>query len=140
MLPLRYPLRWQVAGILLLIVTLTAALMPAVWFWDDRVAALRWFENTDKWLHGIAFLVLSFWFAGLYAVRSLWRVAVGLLLFGVAIEVLQRMISYRTADLTDIAADAAGIIVGLSLGVAGAAGWCLRVEKRWLKTGNDAGV
>ena len=139
MLPLRYPRRWQLASILLLFFTLTAALMPAVWFFDDKVAALHWFENTDKWLHGITFLVLSLWFTGLYAVRSFWRVATGLLAFGLVIEVLQRMISYRTADLIDLAADAAGIGIGLLAGVAGLAGWCLRVENRWSDSG-DRGV
>jgi VanZ family protein len=140
MLPLRYPRRWQVASMLLLVVTLSAALMPAIWLWDDKVAALRWFENTDKWLHGVTFLVLSFWFAGLYAVRSFWRVALGLLVFGVVIELMQRMISYRSADLIDIAADVAGIIVGLLIGLAGAAGWCLRLENRCLKKTNDTDV
>lgn len=137
MLALRYPRRWQLASVLFLVVTLAAALMPAVWFWGDKVAALRWFENTDKWLHGITFLALSFWFVGLYAARDFWRIAVGLLVFGVIIEILQRMISYRTADLIDVAADAAGIVGGLLIGAAGAAGWCLRVERRWFRKSNN---
>jgi VanZ family protein len=125
------------ASLLLLFVTLAAALMPAIWLWEDKVAALRWFENTDKWLHGITFLVLSIWFSGLYTRRSLWRVAVGLLAFGVVIEVLQRMISYRSADLIDIVADAAGIVLGLGVAFLGAAGWCLRIENRWFTNSAD---
>jgi hypothetical protein len=125
------------ASLLLLFFTLGAALMPAVWLWDSKVAALRWFENTDKWLHGITFLVLSLWFSGLYTLRSLWRVAVGLLAFGVVIEVMQRMISYRSADMIDIAADAAGIVLGLGIALLGPRGWCLWVENRWLSNSND---
>ena len=132
MLPLRYSRRWQIASIFFLIVVLAAALMPAVWFWGDKVGALSWFENIDKWLHGATFLALSIWFVGLYRKRSFWRIALGLLAFGVVIEVCQRMISYRTADMIDIAADVVGIIAGLAIGYAGAAGWCLRVENRLL--------
>ena len=128
MLPLRHPKRWQVASILFLLLTLAAALMPAFWAFDNKVAALRWFENADKWLHGIVFFVLAVWFSGLYAKPAFWRIAVGLLAFGALIEVLQRMISYRTADMIDIAADGIGIVAGLLVGALGASGWCQRFE------------
>ncbi len=62
---------------------------------------------------------------------------IGLHAFGVVIEVMQRMISYRSADMIDIAADAAGIVLGLGIALLGARGWCLRVENRWLSNSND---
>ena len=130
MLPLRYVGRWQAASLLLLLVVLAAAMMPAVWLWDDKVKALKWFAGVDKWLHGITFLVLSVWFVGLYRRRSFWRIALGLLAFGLVIEICQRMVSYRTADAIDVVADAAGIAIGLAIGYAGAGGWCLRLENR----------
>lgn len=131
MLPLQHARRWQIASILILILVLGAALMPAVWFFDSKVAALRWFEDVDKWLHGITFLVLAAWFTGMYQRRSYWRIALGLLAFGFVIEVCQRMVSYRTADVYDVIADAGGIIIGLLIGIAGLGGWCLRLENRW---------
>ena len=133
MLPLRHAGRWQMASMLLLSLVLVATLMPAVWFWDDRFTALSWFESKDKWLHGITFLVLSIWFTGLYSKRAYWRVGLGLLVFGLAIEACQRMVSYRTADWLDVGADAAGIILGLVIGVAGIGGWCLRAEEHFAK-------
>jgi len=133
MLPLRHTRRWQLASLVLLILVLAAALMPAVWFWDDRISAYSWFENFDKWLHGVTFLALALWFAGLYRRHSYWKIGLGLLLFGLMIEGCQRMVSYRTADWLDVGADAAGIIIGLVLGVAGIGGWCLRVEERLAK-------
>ena len=43
MLPLRHVRRWQMASLFILIMVLVAALMPAVWFWDDRVKGIAWF-------------------------------------------------------------------------------------------------
>ena len=130
MLPLRHVRRWQLASLLILIMVMIAALMPAVWFWDDRVKGIAWFQSVDKWLHGISFLVLTVWFAGLYRVQSYWRIALGLLAFGLFIELCQRMVTYRSADWLDVGADAAGIIVGLAISLAGVGGWSQRLEAR----------
>ena len=132
MLPLRHAKRWRIASIVLLLAVLVAALMPAVWFIDNRVQALSWFRGVDKWLHGIVFFTLSLWFAGMYHRSSYWRVAIGLLAFGFAIEICQRMVSYRSAEWYDVAADTAGIVAGLLVALLGAGGWCLRFENRFL--------
>ena len=134
MLTLRYANRWRLASLIILFFVLLLALMPAVWFWDDRVAGLNWFEGVDKWLHGITFTVLSVWFAGMYRRESYWKIAVALLVFGIVIEVCQRMVSYRSAELFDVGADAAGIMLGLMISLAGMGGWCLRVEERLTKS------
>ena len=133
MLPLRHVRRWQLASLIILFFVLAMALMPAVWFFDDKVKALSWFESVDKWLHGVTFLVLSLWFTGLYRTGSYWKMGIGLLLFGLVIEACQLMVSYRTADWIDVGANAAGIILGLVIGVAGIGGWCLRAEERLAK-------
>jgi hypothetical protein len=129
MLPLRYARRWQLASLIILLLVLAATLMPAVWFWDDRLGGLRWFQNFDKWVHGITFLSLSLWFAGLYPKNAYWKIAFGLLAFGLIIEACQRMVGYRTAEWLDVGADAAGIMAGLVIGLLGIGGWCLQVEK-----------
>jgi len=133
MLPLRHTRRWQVASLILLLLVLVATLMPAVWFWDDRFKALSRFQGVDKWFHGVTFLVLSMWFTGMYHTRSYWKIGIGLLLFGLVIEACQRMVSYRMAEWYDVGADAAGIILGLVIGMAGIGGWCLRAEERLAK-------
>jgi len=130
MLALRYAGRWRAAGLMLLILVLAATLMPAVWFMSDSREFISWFTNIDKWLHGITFLFLAIWFSGQYERRSYWRIAVGLFLFGVLIEACQRMVSYRSAEWYDLAADVAGTVVGLVIATAGVGGWSLRVE-RW---------
>jgi VanZ family protein len=129
MLPLRHARRWQAAGIAVLVVVLAAALMPAIWFMrelsDPRVA------HADKWFHAITFTILTVWFSGQYSRRSYWRIAAGMLAFGAFIEICQRMLSYRSAETMDLAADAIGILAGLLIAWAGAGGWSLRVEQ-WI--------
>ncbi len=128
MLPLQHARRWRMASMFLLLAVLAATLMPVVWFWSDKIEMLVWIASIDKWLHGFTFLMLTVWFAGQYRPLSYWRVAVGLLAFGLIIEICQRMVSYRTAEWFDVAADAAGIVIGIAVAIAGAGGWCLRVE------------
>lgn len=128
MLSLRYARRWQTASVLLLLLVLAATLMPAVWLWSDRRQVVAWFFEFDKWLHGITFVFLAIWFSGQYERRSYWRIGIGLIFFGLLIEASQRMVTYRSSELLDIVADAAGIAVGLVIAAAGAGGWSLRIE------------
>lgn len=115
---------------LLLVVALAAALLPMHWFWRTDGPPL--FVNLDKWLHGIAFTLLALWFAGQYARESYWHLGVGLAAYGMLIEVMQRMVPYRTADWMDFAADLAGVAVGMAIAVAGLGGWSPRFES-WLE-------
>ncbi len=130
MLSLRYARRWQIAGIVLLGMVLGAALAPADWFFPHGRNSP--FFISDKWLHGITFAALALWFTGQYARRSYWRLVMGLVTFGLLIEVTQRMVSYRTADWMDLLADLLGVAVGIAIALAGAGGWCLRFEA-WLQ-------
>ena len=131
MLSLRYAGRWRAAGLMLLILVLAATLMPAVWFVSDRREFISWLTNIDKWLHGATFLFLAVWFSGQYERRAYWRIAIGLLLFGILIELCQRLVAYRTAEWYDLAADVAGIVIGLAIAAVGVGGWSLRAEG-WL--------
>lgn len=131
MQPLRYRRRWWIASVLLLILVLAATMMPAVWVFPTKREFLAWFVHVDKWLHGITFVFLAIWFGGLYRRQSYWRVAVGLIAFGVLIEACQRLVTYRSADWLDIAADAGGIAIGLSIALAGLGGWTIWFEN-WL--------
>ena len=133
MLPLRYAQRWRTASVVLLLLVLIAALMPALSFFPYRRQLVIWFIDLDKWSHGVTFVFLAVWFAGQYRPRSYWRIGVGLILFGVLIEVCQRMVTYRSAEWLDIAADAAGITAGLLIALAGLGGWSHRVESWFMR-------
>lgn len=129
MLPLQYTRRWQLAGGFALLAVFGAALAPAIWFWSPRAG--RALMDADKWLHAGTFMVLALWFSGQYTRRSYWKIALWLLLFGVVIELCQRLLTYRSGDLRDLAADALGIVLGLSLALTGIGGWSVRAED-WL--------
>ncbi len=128
MLALRYRSRWQLAGIVLLLTALVAALLPDLPFIDLS----RPFRMTDKGLHALAFAFLAVWFSGQYARRSFWRIGLGLIAFGALIELIQGMVSYRNAEWMDMYADGVGITMGLIIALLGAGGWSLRVEQ-WLE-------
>ena len=110
---------------------LTLALVPEDWFWIPDTKSP--FFLSDKWMHGITFTALAIWFSGQYALRSYWRIALGLAFFGLLIELTQRMVSYRTADGMDFLADLLGIAFGMAVALAGTGGWCLRFEQ-WLES------
>jgi len=131
MLALRHESRWRFASILLLGLVLVATLSPAFWLFGDKASALLWFHNADKWLHGLTFLVLAIWFTGLYRRSAWWLIAIGLTAFGFLVEGCQLLVSYRTADWIDIAANTVGILVGLGVAAAGLGGWGPRFEN-WL--------
>jgi VanZ family protein len=140
MLPLHYARRWRQAGVALLVLVFIAALMPAVWLWPNPREFMAWFDNVDKLLHGATFLFLAVWFSGQYRPRSYWRIGLGLIAFGMLIEVCQRAVGYRTADWFDLAADVVGVVLGLLIALAGLGGWTLRIEDRLRKQESGAGI
>ena len=128
MLPLRHTGLWRISSAVILVLVLVATLSPVVWFLDSKMRAVGWFDNADKWLHAMTFLLLTVWFTGLYERRAWLKTALYLVLFGFLVELCQLLLSYRTAEWSDIAANTAGIIVGLIVAAAGLGDWGMRVE------------
>lgn len=126
MLDLRFTRFWQLASLLGMLLVLVAALVPAGWIWGNHSAFN--FQPSDKWLHGITFAFLTFWFCGQYERASYWRVFLGLAAFGILIEICQQAVAYRSAEAMDLAADLAGILVGLLLSLLITGGWSQKVE------------
>jgi VanZ family protein len=123
MLPLRRVQSWRLANAGLLLLVLVMTLMPEDWFWPGQRPAHDWIENADKWLHGLTFAFLAVWFAGQYAAKAYWKIGIGLMVYGLLIEVCQWLVGYRMAESLDIAADTIGIVIGLALASAGLGGW-----------------
>ena len=127
MLPLQHGAFWRSLSLAMLVAVLVGALSPAIWF-GNKADALSFIKNADKWVHGITFFVLAVWFSGLVERRRYWLVGAGLIAFGALLEFFQMYVRFRTADHFDIAANTAGIIVGLTVAIAGLGGWGLRAE------------
>jgi len=128
MLPLKYERFWRIADLTMILLVFFFALVPAAWFWHDTVNIMALSKHSDKFLHGMTFIVLSVWFSGQYQRLSYWKIAAGLMLCGILIELCQFRVGYRSADWYDIGANTLGIIVGMSMAVAGLGGWSLRAE------------
>jgi len=91
------------------------------WLW---LLAILWLSLTrnpphiditqgDKLGHFLAYGSLMFWFCQLYVSRRA-RIgcALGFIAMGIAIEFVQRATGYRSFELLDMAADAAGVLIG----------------------------
>jgi len=124
-LPLRHTGRWRLADIAVLVIVLAGTLAPKMP--HVHGAGL----HSDKWMHAITFMLLTVWFAGQYSRRSYWRIVVGMLAFGALVEICQRIVGYRSAEVMDFVADAIGILAGILIAWAGAGGWSLRFEE-WI--------
>lgn len=103
-----------------------ARLVQAVFFWIPlglvTAAALlpqgapMPFAISDVLLHAFAFTYLTAALGRVhYAPARRWPVALWMLCYGLALEVVQSFIPERTAELKDLIVDAAGIALGLGL-------------------------
>ena len=94
---------WRAAGWTGIVLTLLASLLPP---------ALEGGEShVDKLAHLLGYALLMFWWAQL-VVHKRWKLAVAVVLFGVAIELLQGLTPERQPDPLDALANAAGALLG----------------------------
>ncbi len=93
---------WYSLATLMLLVVAAASLLPAP---DVGVS--------DKLSHVITYLVLAGWFSLLASNRVVlcWT-AVGLLAYGMLMELLQGTTGYRYAEWGDVLANGAGVVAG----------------------------
>ena len=67
----------------------------------------------DKIGHTIAYLFLMLWFAQIYrSLSTRMRIAMGLVILGIAIEFAQEQTGYRRFEVADMGADAIGVAIG----------------------------
>ena len=81
-------------------------------------AAIPEVKNGDKIGHFIAYFSLMIWFSWLYPkpwVRNLY--AIGFIVLGGVMEVLQSMTAYRMGDIEDFHVNTVGVIVGFVFSV-----------------------
>ncbi len=129
MLPLRYPWLWVLLGW-----TLIAGVIYGSLTSDGMV---RWLPFSDDVMHASSYGLLMTWFAGLYSRNRYGWIALVVLTLGLALEIIQSQLSYRSFDPFDLLANALGVSVGFILSFWMLAGWCQRLEE-WL-TSRHAG-
>lgn len=107
--PLRHLWLWRGVGRALILASITVALLPAP-------PGMGRIAFGDKIAHAVAFALLMLWYAQIYAGhRDRVRCASGLAAVGFAIELLQSLVPYRSADGWDLVADCVGVAIGLLL-------------------------
>jgi VanZ family protein len=94
---------WQAGGWLGVIITLVVSLMPPP---INEGGA-----HADKIIHLTGYAVLTFWWAQLIIQRR-WRLALAVVLFGIAIEGLQGLTPDRQTDALDVLANSGGVLLG----------------------------
>jgi len=76
------------------------------------------FEASDKLGHLLGYAVLMFWFAQLYTRRARVLYAAGFIAMGIALEVLQGELRYRTYEVFDMYANSLGVLAGWAAALA----------------------
>jgi VanZ family protein len=94
---------WQIGGWLGVAVTMVVSLTPPVLEESSG--------NADKLVHLAGYAILMFWWAQLVT-RQRWKLAIAVVLFGIAIEGLQGLTPNRQPDLLDALANAGGVLLG----------------------------
>jgi VanZ family protein len=70
-------------------------------------------ENEDKLGHLAAYGLVTLWFTQIHTgLRQRIWLAVGMVALGIALEYAQRTTGYRSFDIADMVADAAGVAIG----------------------------
>lgn len=121
MLPVRHPRWWLVLGWAFILFAVIVCLLPG--------KALPNTGVNDKIEHWMLYAFLTVWFCGLYPRSRYVFIATALFLMGGGIELAQgAMHMGREADIRDVVANTAGIVVGLLLALAGLGGWAQWID------------
>jgi VanZ family protein len=119
---LRWRALWLAAGWLILAAIVWLSLTPS----PPKLE----FEYSDKLGHCAGYGVLMFWFCQLYARRGArLAYAAGFAAMGVALELAQGALGYRTAEEFDMLANALGVLLGWALALASGPRVFERIER-----------
>jgi VanZ family protein len=99
---------WQVVGALLVALIVELSLTP-------HPIELP-LDHGDKYEHVLAYAVLMLWWAQIVSGRlSRLGLAAGFVAMGIALEFAQRATGYRSFEIQDMEAGAAGVLLGWAL-------------------------
>jgi VanZ family protein len=94
---------WHAGGWIGIFLTLLVSLLPPTLEGGE--------SHIDKLAHLLGYALLMFWWAQLVTQKR-WKLAIAVVLFGIAIELLQGLTPERQPDPLDALANAAGALLG----------------------------
>jgi VanZ family protein len=99
----------------LLAILLVGGLLMALRPLTPHASPENWFPHSDKLVH-LSFFAAAWWLGVKAGLRPDWRLGLGLLLYGVGMELAQALFSAgRGAELKDVVADGIGLLLGAAL-------------------------
>ena len=115
---------WLVLGWMLVLLVVYLSLTPAP-------IALE-IHQGDKFSHALAYLVLMSWFANLYE-TPVERISLtaGFIAMGITLEFVQGLVGYRSFEVADMGAGAAGVASGWLLAPPRAPNYLGLAERFW---------
>lgn len=72
-------------------------------------------DFNDLVLHCLAYGLLMWWFIQAYTSKKRYGMMAGFIGWGVVLEIMQGMTSYRTFEMVDMVANSVGVLLGLGL-------------------------
>ena len=96
---------WKSVGVLFILAAFILSLGP-------DVVTPSGIPHIDKVIHASSYAGLTFWFLLVYPRRLYWRIAVGFVVMGAMIEVLQYFVPYHKAEVNDAIANTIGVTTG----------------------------
>lgn len=86
--------------------------------------------DSDKLVHFLTYALLSGWFSLVVKYsRTLWVVLFGLIAFGLLMENLQGLTSYRFQDMDDAIANGLGVMVGITIHFSPLRGILVKIDR-----------
>jgi len=101
---LRYLRLWKGLGLLFIVAAFVLSLGPDV--------TPKGIPHIDKFIHATSYAGLTFWFLLVYPKRHHWMFAVGFVVMGGLIEVMQYFTPYHLAEVNDAIANTVGVTIG----------------------------
>ena len=105
---LRFKKIWRSIAWLIIIAIIVLSLIPS----PEEITP---FSASDKLMHALAYAVCMLWFGLCFKRKKLFIIGAGLILLGIALEIVQGQTGYRTMSFYDIIADCIGVLIGLLL-------------------------
>jgi VanZ family protein len=127
--PLKLKPLWTLIGYGLVVLVVALSLSPALPSPIDFLWA-------DKLYHVLTYGVLMLWFVQLHPKpRYVW-LAVGFILLGILMELLQSQLATRSGEVWDVAANSLGTFLSWGLALMGMNTLLYQFENRYLKPGS----